>query len=533
MSARQAMAESPMADENLAYVVCTMTRTGSSLLCDALSRTGRAGKPAEYFDIHKGNQDFWRRELNIEDDSEYLDKVLTAGTTPNGMFGLKLMWHQLPAMMKAFDAPVAGIDIDKVLASRFATRKYIWLRRRNKVAQAISNYRAINSSIWRVGPKLPKKKNRAPELAFDLEAIEHQVRLVEHFERQWQTWFQLSKQQALVLVYEDFSQRYEQTIRGVCDYLGVDSFASPIPEPRFERQADEASLEWEARYRKLKGLPDDVGAQSVVPQQVAVLKTPPSQSIAQANAASPPRIVAYDLGTAQKIPLAPAPAQRPWMDATPMRFANRCLPLLIANQHGWMMLCPNRFEAIWDGGDHTSAITIREPDGVSGRFVTSHFGHGILTFTGNYLFRTPPGVNLHVRGPANMPKDGLFALEGIVETDWTEATFTLNWKFTRPNHTVSFEAGEPFAMFSPVRRGDLEAYQPMIEPLAANPGLEAGYKAWSASRSSFNKDLQVPESEARKAGWQRHYTRGETVTRERTDSHQTKLSVRGFVDKRK
>src|SRR3712207_8402233 len=31
----------------------------------------------------------------------------------------------------------------------------------------------------------------------------------------------------------------------------------------------------------------------------------------------------------------------------------------------------------------------------------SHFGSGILTWNLPFLFRTPPGYNLHVRGPAN------------------------------------------------------------------------------------------------------------------------------------
>src|SRR5689334_8953002 len=43
----------------------------------------------------------------------------------------------------------------------------------------------------------------------------------------------------------------------------------------------------------------------------------------------------------------PAEATRPWMDATPEAFAYRCLPLNIANAHGWEILSPCSFEAIW------------------------------------------------------------------------------------------------------------------------------------------------------------------------------------------
>jgi hypothetical protein len=42
----------------------------------------------------------------------------------------------------------------------------------------------------------------------------------------------------------------------------------------------------------------------------------------------------------------PAPATRPWRDDTPKAFAYRCLPLKIANGHGWEVLNPWGFEAI-------------------------------------------------------------------------------------------------------------------------------------------------------------------------------------------
>ena len=47
----------------------------------------------------------------------------------------------------------------------------------------------------------------------------------------------------------------------------------------------------------------------------------------------------------------PAPAKRDWMDGTPESFAYRCLPLNIANAHGWELLNPCAFDACWNGGD--------------------------------------------------------------------------------------------------------------------------------------------------------------------------------------
>ena len=46
----------------------------------------------------------------------------------------------------------------------------------------------------------------------------------------------------------------------------------------------------------------------------------------------------------------PARAKRQWMDDFVDRHAYRCLPLSIANSHGWEVLCPIPVEIRWNGG---------------------------------------------------------------------------------------------------------------------------------------------------------------------------------------
>ena len=43
------------------------------------------------------------------------------------------------------------------------------------------------------------------------------------------------------------------------------------------------------------------------------------------------------------IDIRPAPLERDWMDNTEQRYAYRCLPLSIANAHGWEILCAAGF----------------------------------------------------------------------------------------------------------------------------------------------------------------------------------------------
>jgi uncharacterized protein DUF6065 len=220
--------------------------------------------------------------------------------------------------------------------------------------------------------------------------------------------------------------------------------------------------------------------------------------------------------------IVPGEPARKWMDATTLRFANRCLPLLIANQQGWDMICDGRFSAVWNGGEHPrdTVVTLGDPEPTEQPF--SHFGSGIVTWTIPYLFRTPPGWNLLARGPVNLPKDGISALEGVVETDWTETPFTMNWKLTRPGHQVAFEPGDVICRIVPQRRGELLRFDPSCADIDDVPQTAEHFRAWSASRSDFAAD---PSNET---DWQKHYFRGETPWGVRAAEHQTRVRLKKF-----
>ena len=51
--------------------------------------------------------------------------------------------------------------------------------------------------------------------------------------------------------------------------------------------------------------------------------------------------------------------QRDWMNATPQRFAYRCLPLTIVNQTGWWIRNPVGFTATWRGPTAPGSIDFR------------------------------------------------------------------------------------------------------------------------------------------------------------------------------
>jgi hypothetical protein len=262
-----------------------------------------------------------------------------------------------------------------------------------------------------------------------------------------------------------------------------------------------------------------------------------TKSVAAEPPADARELIAYHPAHRPPTVPVPAPRWREWMNFTTGRGANRCLPLLMANESGWVLPVPAALTVVWDGGVGRDAIKVKYADDTPAyqQIASSHFGSGVLTFDVPYLFRTSPGYNLIVRGPTNWPKDGICALDGIVETDWSVATFTMNWKLTRPDNPVSFEEGEPFCMIMPQRRGELAAFTPALRQLEDDEGALAGYSAWQQGReevlvkkflSEYSRDFEEYVD-----FWQRQYFKGRYPTGDPAPEHETKVRLGEFVEK--
>lgn len=226
----------------------------------------------------------------------------------------------------------------------------------------------------------------------------------------------------------------------------------------------------------------------------------------------------------------PASSRRAWMDETQESFAYRCLPLKIANSHGWEVLTRVGFDVLWNGGTAPEDIQIIPDEGAAAHELpVPLFGHGTFTFHIQGLFRTPPGWNMWVSGSPNSHKDGAAPLAGIIETDWSPYTFTMNWRLTRANHRVRFEPGEPIAHIFPVLREAIEAFEPEFVPIDEEPDLKAQFQEWSASRDAFQKRVAEHPPTKPSEKWQKFYYRGLNPRGEcPVADHKSKLSLQEF-----
>lgn len=236
------------------YFICTTPRSGSTLLCDLLKGSGLAGRPYEYF--CKVHMPAWFETFGVSNFSGYLQKTLEAGTTANGVFGVKLpgeQFDELAKLVRQFPTyQNRNISLSEMMADLFPDLHYIWLTRRDKVRQAVSVLRAIQSGIFHTHVEPRDATDR--KAVFQYESIDFFVQALVMQDVTWQEYFTEAGVVPLTLVYEDFCQAPEETVRCILDYLRV-----PIPpdwtwgEPKTGKKlADSTSAMWAQYYHKFK-----------------------------------------------------------------------------------------------------------------------------------------------------------------------------------------------------------------------------------------------------------------------------------------
>lgn len=228
--------------------------------------------------------------------------------------------------------------------------------------------------------------------------------------------------------------------------------------------------------------------------------------------------VNYLFGT-ENFKIEPSSIKRDWMDNTKDKFAYRCLPMTMANQHSWDVKSPGDVDLEWNGDEGFDGVKISTESNL--KFASSLFGYGIVTFHIDFVLQTKKNISIYVKGPANAPKQKIVALEGIVETNWLPFTFTMNWKFTEPG-TVRFAQGEPLFSFFPLDMNDIEKYCVKSQNINENPNFKIEYDEYSSSRKEH---LKTGETDGQ--SWQKYYMKGiHPISPEKNTNHKTKLNLK-------
>ncbi len=180
-------------------------RSGSNEICSLLRRNG-LGVPTELFQF----------PFPPETGPQQLEgfRSVVKVNQANGIFGSKMSHNHRAALDEYFRNSVPGYrQLDDVLPNH----RWVWLTRRDKIYQAISQCHAEQSNTWAVKSATDVKRD-----GFEYDFIEllSRVMMLLASDQIWQIYFQRHGITPLTIVYEDFFQDVEAQLGRLIEYLG-------------------------------------------------------------------------------------------------------------------------------------------------------------------------------------------------------------------------------------------------------------------------------------------------------------------------
>ncbi len=236
------------------YALCAVARSGAHLLCEGLRATQRAGRPLQYFHQHLAAKYAARYGLDaVGHFSHYVRGIVSATATSNGVFGFRSEpWDMNKLVERLSDSGEFGkanAAEAELLRSAFPRLRCVQLTREDKVRQAVSKARAMQTNHWLA----TKKGTIAGEPQFDPALIAQCEDAATQAEQMWAAFFQRNGIEPLAVTYEELCLDYPATVARVLDFLQIrPPRGFELGRPRTIRQADQTSEEWVRRYSTLR-----------------------------------------------------------------------------------------------------------------------------------------------------------------------------------------------------------------------------------------------------------------------------------------
>ena len=243
-----------LASPSIDIILCATQRCGSTLVVEDMRNSSVLGIPEEYFIP-------WTKRQTKTNWQAAFNSICKRSQGSNGISSIKIMANQLPAVeegLATFLDPKTDCSFPSVAAA-FTSSKWVWLKRDNIVAQAISRVMAKQTSINHAtgtseqdhfagnllkGYKDDYNKNSV----YRFEAILNQVVSIELENLCWRRFFQTASIVPLILVYEDIIAGQDMYHLGlIADLVNIDNCINKVPR-RMVKLSNSVSIEWEERF---------------------------------------------------------------------------------------------------------------------------------------------------------------------------------------------------------------------------------------------------------------------------------------------
>jgi len=267
---------------------------------EALLHSGRPRKPEEYFigvddqsifdhlgqrgiggDEQQSRSPLWSRTAY----DRYLEWTQQAGTTDNGVFGAKLMWGYFGDFISLLrNIPeYRDLPLTELLPAVFPDLTFVRVVRANKLRQAVSLWKAVQTATWRADEKSSDSgvadpsgqsppyrsflEEHRPSLRFHYGAIKHLLGRTLQEEAAWDSFFEHTGIKPILVLYENFAADYETSTRSVLERLGLELPEGVDLKPKMKAQSDGVNDDWVRRYSEIR-LGTEFDLVPAIPQDV-------------------------------------------------------------------------------------------------------------------------------------------------------------------------------------------------------------------------------------------------------------------------
>jgi LPS sulfotransferase NodH len=195
-----------------AYAIICTPRSGSSFLCELLSSNG-AGLPKEH--LRPPVIDMLRSAPSEIRLSNFLDTIVRHGQK-NGVFGTKVIWHFARAAAEHVD-----LSFIEEAAGTFKSFRVIYLHRKDKLLQALSNERAQQTRIYHVRDDNIYSKMKKSNFDYDYDNIHDQVCRIKRYEYELSNFLKTLRYDILTVNYENLCGDAHSEISRILNFLNL------------------------------------------------------------------------------------------------------------------------------------------------------------------------------------------------------------------------------------------------------------------------------------------------------------------------
>lgn len=214
------------------FILCTTPRCGSHFLGHQLQALGCFGYPLEYF--NGGNWTTWQNRAAAAGCADTLDFIKSVRTGPGGVFASKLHHEHLAFFLTLEKNPLSY--------------RYIHLKRKNLLGQAVSFARAQQTGAW------ISDMPGAGQGIYDRDLIARKVNAISQGNANWTSFLTSTGIDPLEIYYEDIIADPKASVDLIADFLKIKLSVKPAATSSFsparQQSAKGGQNDWAERFAR-------------------------------------------------------------------------------------------------------------------------------------------------------------------------------------------------------------------------------------------------------------------------------------------